>query len=142
MWNARAEAPVSRPAAQEPVTPPERLAEAGIGPSVVIKGEITSAEDLIINGRVEGTIDVGDHHLTVGAGASITAPLLARAVTISGTVKGNVTARDRIEVRETGSVDGDLRAPHLAVREGAVLEGRVTTQPAHAETQRRFKVAV
>jgi cytoskeletal protein CcmA (bactofilin family) len=142
MWNARAEAPVSRPAAPHPPTAPERVAEAGIGPSVVIKGEITSAEDLTINGRVEGTIDVGDHHLTVGAGASITAPLVARAITISGTVKGNVTARDRIEVRETGSVDGDLRAPHLAVCAGAVLAGHVTTQPAQAETRLRFKVAV
>jgi cytoskeletal protein CcmA (bactofilin family) len=147
MWNARAEAPVSRPAAQVPVTqvpvtPQERLPEVGIGPSVVIRGEISSAEDLIINGRVEGTIEIGDHHLTVGAGGSVTAPLTARAITISGAVRGNVTARERIEVRATGSVHGDLRAPHIVVCEGAALKGRVTTQPAHAEIERRLPVAV
>ena len=142
MWNAREESK-SEPAALQPVARPERPTTGWIGRSVTIKGDVISAEDLTIEGEVEGTIDVGDHNLIVGVGASITAALVAHSITISGAVNGNVTASHTIEVREQGSVDGDLRAPRIAVREGAVLRGRVDTQqPAHADERQRFPIAV
>src|SRR5437870_9053664 len=81
----------------------ERRATAWIGQGVVIEGRIASAQDLRIDGRVEGTIEVGDHLLIVGKGAAVKATLVARSILISGTVVGNVTATDRIDLQATGS---------------------------------------
>lgn len=148
MWNQSEETKASVPAAPQrapaPVQPPvERRTTAWIGKSVTIKGDVLSEEDLAIDGRVEGTIKLGDHSLTVGEGALIQAELNAHTITISGAVTGNVTATDKIEIRETGSVDGDIKAPRVAVREGAILRGRVDTSAAAKEkTQRQFPVAV
>jgi cytoskeletal protein CcmA (bactofilin family) len=119
---------------------------AGIGPSVIIKGDVTSAEDLTIDGRVEGTVTLGGHALSVGVGAAILAELVAKTITISGAVTGTVTAGDKVEIRETGSVNGDIRAPRFAMRDGAVLCGHVDTADANAvmSSNRRaqFPVAV
>src|SRR5215470_7827288 len=86
----------------------ERRATAWIGQSVVVEGRITSSQDLRIDGRVEGTIEVGDHLLTVGSGAAVKANLVARSILISGAVVGNVTATDRLDLQATGSVEGDI----------------------------------
>jgi len=116
---------------------------AWIGKSVLIKGAVISAEDLIIDGRVEGTIALDDHCLTLGVDAVIQADLTACTIIISGAVTGNVSASERIEIRETGSVEGDITAPRLAVRDGAVLRGRIDAA-AEAPEQRvnHFLVAV
>ena len=124
----------------------QRWASACIGKSVVIRGEVTSAEDLVIDGCVEGTIELSGHCLTVSAGASIKAELVGRIITIDGAVTGNIAASEKVAVRATGSVDGDIRAPRIAVSEGAVLRGRVETERpdvAAAEIQDgRFPAAV
>jgi cytoskeletal protein CcmA (bactofilin family) len=124
----------------------ERLVVAGIGPTVIIKGDLISAEDLTIDGRVEGTITLGDHALSVGVGAAIRAKLVAKTITISGAVTGTVTAADKVEIRETGSVDGDVRAPRFAMQDGAVICGRVDTSNANAvmyrDRREQFPVAV
>ena len=103
----------------------ERRATAWIGQGVVIEGRITSAQDLRIDGMVEGTIEVGDHLLIVGKGAAVKANLVARSILISGTVVGNVTATDRIDLQATGSVEGDINSPRLLMVDGAVVKGRV-----------------
>ena len=109
---------------------------AWIGKSVVIKGAISSAQDLTIEGQVEGTIDLGDHGLTIGAGAAVTADLTGRIITISGTVTGDVRATEKVDLRATGYVKGDVSAPRLVMVEGAVVIGRIeaggarTTPPA------------
>jgi len=103
----------------------ERRATAWIGQGVVIEGRIASAQDLRIDGRVEGTIEVGDHLLIVGKGAAVKANLVARSILISGTVVGNVTATDRIDLQATGSVEGDINSPRLVMVDGAVVKGRV-----------------
>ena len=142
MWNSREESK-SVPTAAQPVKRQEQPPMACIGQSVIIKGDVSSAEDLTIDGRVEGKIEVGDHNLTVGVGASITADLVANAITISGVVNGNVTARERIELREQGSVDGDLTAPRIAMREGAFLRGHVDTlHGVQADARARFSIAI
>ena len=103
----------------------ERRATAWIGQGVVVEGRITSSQDLRIDGRVEGTIEVGDHLLIVGKGAAVKANLVARSILISGTVVGNVTATDRIDLQATGSVEGDINSPRLVMVDGAVVKGRV-----------------
>jgi cytoskeletal protein CcmA (bactofilin family) len=139
MWNQQDATKSTSPAGTAPVaahdrqTAEEPRTTAWIGKSVTIKGDVVSAEDLSIDGRVEGTIVVGDHKLTIGAGAAINAELNARAIVISGTVTGNVTATEKIEIRETGSVDGELKMPRLSVREGAMLRGRIDTGTARAD---------
>ena len=103
----------------------ERRATAWIGQGVVVEGRITSSQDLRIDGRVEGTIEVGDHVLIVGAHAAVKANLVAKSTLISGTVVGNITATDRLDLQATGSVEGDISSPRLVMVEGAVVKGRV-----------------
>ena len=103
----------------------ERRATAWIGQGVVVEGRITSSQDLRIDGRVEGTIEVGDHLLIVGKGAAVKANLVARSILISGTVVGNVTATERLDLQATGSVEGDISSPRLVMVDGAVVKGRV-----------------
>jgi cytoskeletal protein CcmA (bactofilin family) len=103
----------------------ERRATAWIGQGVVVEGRIISSQDLRIDGRVEGTIEVGDHGLIVGATAAVKANLVAKSILISGTVIGNVTATDRLDLEPTGSVDGDISSPRLVMVDGAAVKGRV-----------------
>ena len=120
--------PVSpQPAPIGEAKPPQERRTAWIGRSVFIQGNVVSAEDLTIDGRLEGTIEVGDHLLTIGPDAIIQANLKARAIVIHGAVTGNVTATERIEIHETASVEGDITAPRLAVHAGGVLHGRIDT---------------
>ena len=93
--------------------------------SIMIKGELSASEDLMLYGQMEGTIAVPDHTLSIGPHANIGASISARAVVIMGTVTGNVTARERIEIRATGSVTGDIATSGLVVAEGGRLNGRV-----------------
>ena len=111
------------------VQPPadERRAIAWVGKSVIFKGELISSEDMIIDGRVEGTIEVHDHALTIGPGAQIHADIDARSVTVRGAVTGTIKAASLVEVRETGSIEGDIISPHVSVAEGAVVRGRIDT---------------
>ena len=104
----------------------ERRVMAWIGQGVVVEGRITSAQDLRIDGRVEGTIEVGNHVLMVGPGAAVKANLVARSILISGSVIGNVTATERVDLQATGSVEGDLNSPRLVMVDGAVVRGKVS----------------
>ena len=103
----------------------ERRVTAWIGHGVVIEGRITSAQDLRIDGKVEGTIEVGDHAVIVGQSAEVTANLGAKSILISGAVIGDVTATDRVELKAGASVEGDITVPRLAVAEGAIINGVV-----------------
>ncbi len=103
----------------------ERRRAGWIGRSVRVEGKVISTEDLTIDGHVEGSIEVGDHSLTIGPSSTIEADLFAKNVTISGAVMGNVIAREQLDVRATGSVVGDIVAPRLVMAEGAVITGQV-----------------
>jgi cytoskeletal protein CcmA (bactofilin family) len=103
----------------------ERRATAWIGQGVVVEGRITSSQDLTIDGRVEGTIEVGDHMLIVGPRAAVKANLVAKSILISGTVIGNITATDRLDLQATASVEGDVSSPRLVMVEGAIVKGNV-----------------
>jgi cytoskeletal protein CcmA (bactofilin family) len=98
---------------------------ARIGKSVVICGEVKGSEDLIVDGRVEGTVSLSESRLTIGPNASITADLSAKDVLIMGHVQGNVAASGRVELRSGCVVEGDIRALRLAVEDNAVFRGKV-----------------
>ncbi len=99
--------------------------QATIGRSIVLKGELSANEDLLIEGQFEGTVNLQDHCLTVGANGKVKAEIQARQVVIFGTVNGNVTAREKIEVRRSGNVTGDLTAASISIEEGAYFKGSI-----------------
>ena len=99
-----------------------------IGKSVIIKGELTGSEDLIIEGQVEGTIQLKEHVLTIGPHARIRAQVFAKSVIVLGQVTGNITASEKVDIRDNGSVDGDLTAPRVAISEGANFRGSIDMQ--------------
>jgi len=99
-----------------------------IGKSIVIKGELNGSEDLTIEGQVEGTIQLADHVLTIGPNGRIKAQVFAKAVIVLGEVNGNVTATDKVDIRDNGSVDGDISSPRVAIAEGAHFRGSVDMQ--------------
>ena len=144
MWKRdEAVKPVSPPpAAQPPASAPVVGAPAprsdvrthmekdivNIGKSVVIKGELNGSEDLTIEGHVEGTIQLRDHVLTIGPNGKIKAQVFAKAVIVLGEVTGNVTASEKVDIRDNGSVDGDIVSPRVAIAEGAHFRGSVDMQ--------------
>ncbi len=99
-----------------------------IGKSVVIKGELNGSEDLTIEGQVEGTIQLKEHVLTIGPNGRIKAQVFAKAVIVLGEVTGNVTASEKVDIRDNGSVDGDIVSPKVAIAEGAHFRGSVDMQ--------------
>ena len=99
-----------------------------IGKSVVIKGELNGSEDLTIEGHVEGTIQLRDHVLTIGPNGRIKAQVFAKSVIVLGEVNGNVTASEKVDIRDNGSVDGDIISPRVAIAEGAHFRGSVDMQ--------------
>ena len=106
---------------------------ARIGKSVVIRGEVKGGEDLIIDGRVEGTVTLTESRLTIGPNANVAADLTARDVLIQGHVQGNIVATGRVELRAGSEVEGDVRALRLAIEDNAVFRGKVDlTQGAKA----------
>ena len=96
-----------------------------IGKSVVIKGELTGSEDLTIEGHVEGKIELRQNVLTIGPNGRIKAQVFAKSVVILGEVTGNVTATSVVDLRATGSVDGDITTPRLVMADGAIIKGKV-----------------
>jgi len=99
-----------------------------IGKSVVIKGELTGSEDLTIEGHVEGKIELRQNVLTIGPNGKIKAQVFAKSVIILGEFTGNVTATEKVDLRDNGSVDGDIAAPRVAIAEGAHFRGSIDMQ--------------
>jgi cytoskeletal protein CcmA (bactofilin family) len=100
-----------------------------LGKSVIIKGELSGSEDFTVCGQMEGSIHLPQHTLTIGPHADIKAEIAAKVVVILGAVTGNVTAGEKVEIQTTGSVNGDIESPRLAIVDGGCLRGRVSTAP-------------
>ena len=98
---------------------------ARIGKTVVIRGELKGSEDLIVDGRVEGTVTLSESRLTIGPTAHVAANLSAKDILILGQVQGNLVASGRVELRAGCQVEGDIRALRLAVEDNAVFRGKV-----------------
>jgi|ERR1041384_3667903 len=103
----------------------ERRVAAWVGKALRIEGRVISSEDLTIDGSVEGSIELGNHSLNIGQGAAVKADLTAKSITISGAVTGAVRATEMVELRETGSVEGDISAPKFVMSDGATVRGRI-----------------
>lgn len=141
MW--KREEPVSPP---QPASPPkvavpappvpaanpvrQELSTVNIGKSVVIKGELSGSEDLTIEGQVEGKIELRQNLLTIGPNAKIKAQVFAKTVVVEGHVQGNISAGERIDIRDKGVVEGNLAAPRVAIADGAQFRGSVDMQGA------------
>jgi cytoskeletal protein CcmA (bactofilin family) len=130
-------APVAKPASEKtegtamstdamrPLSTTPSGSTARLGASLHVKGEISGNEDLHIDGSVEGLIQLEDRKLTVGASAKLTADVVAREVVVYGSVKGNLRARDRIEIKKDGSVVGDLTTARIMIEDGAYFKGSI-----------------
>jgi cytoskeletal protein CcmA (bactofilin family) len=101
---------------------------------VVFRGDLISSEDMTIDGRVEGSIEVRNHHLTIGPNASIEADIAARLVTVFGKVSGSVAAEERVEIRQGATVEADITCQTLAIQEGAFFCGKVAMSGRQAKT--------
>lgn len=111
--------------AMRPVSGSSSGVSARLGASLHVKGEITGHEDLLVDGSVEGLIQLEDRKLTVGASAKVNADVVAREVVVYGNVKGNLRARDRIEIKKDGSVVGDLTTARIMIEDGAYFKGSI-----------------
>lgn len=100
-------------------------AMANIGKSIVIKGDLSGEEDLIVEGKVEGRIHLPNHKVTIGQGGNVEAEVHAKSIVVIGRVSGNVSATERLEIQASGIVHGDVKAQRLVVSEGAVLNGSI-----------------
>ena len=122
---AAAPAAAAQPARPETMRSQSVRDVVNIGKSVVIKGELNGSEDLTIEGHVEGKIELRDHVLTIGPNGKIKAELFAKSVVVLGEVIGNVSATEKVDIRENGSVEGDITSPRVAIAEGAHFRGSV-----------------
>lgn len=146
MWN-RDQAPKAEPMPQQPtysapsnqsasLPAEERRVVAWVGKSVVFRGDLISSEDMTIDGRIEGSIEVRNHHLTIGPNASIEADVAARLVTVFGKVSGTLTAEERVEIRHGATVEADLTCQTLAIQEGAYFCGKVAMTGRQTKTDK------
>jgi cytoskeletal protein CcmA (bactofilin family) len=98
---------------------------AQIGKSVVIKGELTGSEDLYVDGQVEGSIALKTNSLTVGPNGQVKASVQAKGVVVQGKLEGNIQAGDRVDLRKSAVVTGDISTHRISIEEGAYLKGKV-----------------
>ncbi|HEY7617631.1 MAG TPA: polymer-forming cytoskeletal protein [Terriglobales bacterium] len=131
-----------RPVGQSSTTSHSPLSAAGapveqatIGRSLVIKGELTGAESLYVDGRIEGSITVADHRVTIGRNGIVAANITAREIVIMGKVKGNIQCTDRVDIRSEGSLTGDVITQRISVEDGAILKGSVQVRAVDTKAQ-------
>jgi cytoskeletal protein CcmA (bactofilin family) len=115
--------------------------KATIGPSITIKGELIGDEDLLIQGTVEGRVDLRKHNITVGKSGRIKADLFGQCIHIEGAVEGNLFGDEQVVVRQSGVVLGNITAPRVSLEDGSKFKGNIDMEPKHAEQSRRQAVA-
>lgn len=107
-----------------------------IGQSITIKGSITGAENLVIEGTVEGSVDLPDHDLTVGASGKVKANLSAKVVHVQGQVDGDISGSEKVVVSESGHVLGNIVAPRVTLEDGAKFKGSIDMDPGEITTKK------
>ena len=112
---------------------------AGVGSTVVIKGELIAHEDVVISGRVEGLINVTGHLVVVEAGAHVAGDITATGIVVGGTVEGSLIAEERIQVQAGADLQGDVSAPRVVVADGGLVNGRIETVA--ASSSQKLKAA-
>jgi cytoskeletal protein CcmA (bactofilin family) len=111
------------------------MEQATIGRSVVIKGEVSGAESLFVDGRIEGTINF-DSRVTIGRNGVVVANITAKEVVVMGTVTGDIHCTDRLDIRSEGSLTGDVVTPRICIEDGAVVKGAVEVQAAQPQYEK------
>ena len=111
------------------------IEQATIGRTLVIKGEISGAEALYIDGRIEGKISLPDNRVTIGRNGAVQANIAAREVVVMGKVNGNIECSDRVDIRSEGSVTGDVSTVRVIIEDGAVLKGSIEVRSADRKQQ-------
>lgn len=140
-WNKRDDQPnapepapgAPRPTPSAPMTStpgpsaePRRSSDrATIGPSIIIKGDLSGGEDLVIEGRVEGKVDLKQHNVTVGRSGRVKADIFGKVVTIEGEVDGNVFAQEQAILRQAGAIRGNITAPRVILEDGSRFKGSI-----------------
>ena len=100
-----------------------------IGPNITIKGTVTGEEDLLIQGKVEGTIALGQYEVSIGQSAEVTANIQAKAVKIDGEVAGDITGIEKVIISKSGNVRGNIVAPRVTLEDGAIFKGSIDMDP-------------
>src|SRR5438874_11003893 len=141
--------PVAAPQAVPEPTPVQRgtavvtnQEQATIGKSLVIKGEVTGSESLYIDGKVEGSINLQGNRVTVGRNGQVTANINAREIVVLGKVKGNLNASDRVDIRNEGSLTGDVVAQRISIEDGAFFKGGIDIRKPGQQNQKDTKEPV
>ncbi|MFZ0758329.1 MAG: polymer-forming cytoskeletal protein [Candidatus Sulfotelmatobacter sp.] len=142
-YGGKSNSPASNPNPVKTVSAP--IEQATIGRTLVIKGEISGAEALYIDGRIEGKISLPENRVTIGRNGSVQANITAREVVVMGKVNGNIDCSDRVDIRSEGSVTGDVSTVRISVEDGAVLKGGIQVRSSdhkqHNQAQAQQKPA-
>jgi cytoskeletal protein CcmA (bactofilin family) len=121
-------------------SPPVAGERAAIGRSITIRGEVTGEEDLLIQGRVEGSVDLKEQAVTVGREGTVKANISGRMVTVEGEVEGDLTALEQVILRSSARVQGDITAPRVVLEDGATFRGGIDMDSPPAKSERAFPV--
>jgi len=121
--------PVAAPGAPAPEPPRRSGDRATIGPSIFIKGDLAGEEDLVIEGRVEGKVDLKQHNVTIGKNGRVKADVFGRVVTVEGEVDGNVFAQEQAVLRQSGAVRGNITSPRVTLEDGSRFKGSIDMEP-------------
>jgi cytoskeletal protein CcmA (bactofilin family) len=100
-----------------------------IGPSIVIKGEVTGGEDLLIQGKVEGKINLSGNQVSVGESGEVSADIHAKVIKIEGKVTGDITGVEKVVIAKSGNVHGNIVAPRVTLEDGAIFKGSIDMDP-------------
>ena len=134
MWKkSESEAPQPQfepqPVIQPRVNAPQTKERPMIGPTVYIKGDLSGQEDLIIEGRVEGKIELRQHSVTVGKNGKVKADIYGKTITIEGEVQGNLYGEEQVVLRQTGTVRGNITSPRVSLEDGSNFKGSIDMSP-------------
>jgi cytoskeletal protein CcmA (bactofilin family) len=124
-----ADNPVTPQSPSVSVTPATVRSVAMIGPSIKIKGEVTGDEDLHIQGKVEGTIDLNSHEVSVGQSGQVYADIKANVIKIDGEVTGDISGKEKVVISKSGNVRGNIVAPRVTLEDGAIFKGSIDMDP-------------
>lgn len=133
--NDKSPAAGTNPYESAPAPKSTRSAESRsvLGPSLVFKGELTAEEDLLIQGRIEGSIEHNERNLTIGKQGYVKADIHAKVITVEGTVEGDINGDDAVIIRQTGNVRGNIVAPRVTLEDGAKFKGGIDMEPKSTE---------
>jgi cytoskeletal protein CcmA (bactofilin family) len=126
---SRPDTPPTKTASQASPSPAINRSTAMIGPSIEVKGTVTGDEDLVIQGKVEGSVELSAHQVTVGESGKVNADITARTVRVDGEVAGDIRGNEKVVISKSGNVRGNIVAPRVTLEDGAIFKGSIDMDP-------------